>query len=167
MRFDRAETLSVDLLQLLFPVAAAVIRPLERQLMHRPDSAELRRLTQDGPEDLALHLGHVRLTGWAPDGKIQETGPRRLYRRSYIPHSAQVNSRQAPSFESSSDQSDGPMALRSKRQNQDEIDFLLVEFFLDPRHDVVQKLCVECNRPNHGNGVGRELLENALLFQLD
>ncbi len=86
--------------------------------MEHPLTAELVRLRKDGPKNLPLQIGHPRLADWAADREVDKTGPRRLYRKSNIPDGARAHRRQTFRFETARDQSHGPMALRSKRQDQ-------------------------------------------------
>jgi len=59
------------------------------------------------------------------------------------------------------------MALRSKRQDQGEIDLPLVELRFDPFRHIAQKIAVKRNRSHHGHGIGRELFDCPSLFEFN
>src|SRR5207248_1073045 len=113
MRRHRVDAAAIEILELFLPGAVAVLRPLKGQLMQHPLTAKLVRLRKDGPKNLPLQIGHARLADWAADRKVDETGPRRLYRKSDIPDGAHAHRRQTSRFETARDQSHGPMTLRS------------------------------------------------------
>src|SRR3990172_5277212 len=128
---DSFHSLPVNVFYDFFPVPAAVGRPLEGELPYRPGLAELGSHLESGPQDVALQVRLIGLSRGAARGKIEKGGAGRLEGAAHIPETAHSQRGQAPGFQSSCDQSHGPMASRSEREEKDEVHSLRVKLCLD------------------------------------
>src|ERR1700691_3201935 len=128
---DLQPAIAIQIADFLFPGAATVRSPLKWQRLDMPRLAvEFRRQLQGAAKNGALSLVFMRLSGRAPQWKIQETSSRRLNFFSGFEQHAHAERGKPARFERPRDHSRGAMACRTKWKKKNEVDALRIVNFL-------------------------------------